>query len=97
MSFNSDYVNQLRSALAEMSRIMDTTIFTGWLRGYFEEFSRCCSALTHCRSMMEGIPYCSKCGHSLGPDDLRYEWVPPRALGYAQEHCPWPTEPPETR
>ena len=90
----SSYAESVLKAVREMSIIMEKTMFTGWVRGHFENFSRCCSAIIYVNSLMEGIPYCTKCRHSLGPDDLRREWVPPHPIDAdAQAGCPWPMEP----
>jgi len=93
MKLRKRYKEELLKAVREYGRILNTTILTGWSRGYYQEFSRCCSTLTYVRSLMEGIPYCAHCNKSLGPNDLRYEWIPPHASEHAIGECPWPTEP----
>jgi hypothetical protein len=89
----SEYVDQLMAAFAKIGHTLDTVMFTGWSPGRFEEFSRCCSYPIFTRSLYEGIPFCSHCFKDLGPDDLRYEWVPPHAHEHAQAVCPWPQDP----
>lgn len=90
----SDYASQVLAGIKRISRDIDLSLFTGWVSGRFLTFSRCCSAEIYVRSLMEGIPYCSCCDKSLGPNGIRQEWVPPRNMdpdsGMA---CPWPMDP----
>jgi hypothetical protein len=90
----SEYAEQVKKAVSKMCMLIDITFISGWHRGYWQTFSRCCSAMIHVRSLMEGIPFCDKCRKDLGPDDLRYEWVPPSKYDEnSLMECPWPMEP----
>lgn len=90
-----DYRQGVMHGVQQIARILDISVFTGWVRGYYEHFSRCCSAPIYIRSLMEGNPYCSHCHKALGLNDLRYEWVPPQKIGETDFANPWPTEPEE--
>jgi hypothetical protein len=93
-TFPDDYATALSKAVASMMRLVDISLFTGWVRGYFEQFSRCCTAPIYVRSLMEGEPYCSKCHHLLLDEQIRYEWVPPRKIDHdTTSACPWPIDP----
>ena len=94
MKWGRGYVKQLQQSVREISRVVEISMFTGWVRGYFEQFSRCCSAPIYVRSLMEGIPYCERCNHVLLDSDIRREWIPPhKADEHSTAECPWPMEP----
>jgi len=92
----SDYVAQVMAGFRNVSRTVDLSIFTGWVSGRWVSFSRCCSAETYVKGpdYYAGIPSCTCCDRTLGPSDLRNEWMPPRKMDpNSTMDCPHPMEP----
>jgi len=94
----SDYANKVMAGIRSISRLTELSMFTGWVSGRFECFSRCHSAEIYVRSLRKRIPHCSRCHNYLGPDDLRYEWVPPKKMDpNSTMDCPHPMDTPKEK
>ena len=92
------YREQVRQAVATFSAGIDMVLFFGWSHGYFESFSRCCSAEIYIKRQdyYAGDPSCSCCKQVLLLDDIRYEWIAPKKWdSKTSMPCPWSMEPPQ--
>lgn len=91
----SDDADQVLRGLVKMGRDSETAMFTGWAQGRWECRSACCNAETYVKfgDYYAGVPSCKSCDRTLGPDDMRYSWLPPRKLWETTMENPWPNEP----